>query len=329
MSNIHWAGTANIATLPIFIFGILLVLFRSYRIINSLRQLTTKHQILMHGIGSKRTIAKTACMILALIALFIALLRPQWGKQEETVIQSGRDVLILLDVSGSMRAKDLKPDRLTIAKLKVRTLLQKLTCERVGLILFSGTAFLQCPMTADHAAFLLFLENVDAESISSGTTALDTALKKAIETFKKAGERKNKLIVLLTDGEDFSTNFSATQQRAEREGVSLFALGIGTPEGAPIPKLNPQGKQIGHELDETGAVALSRLNEEKLIQITTALRGGYCRAHYDDADVQEVIAFVQQHEKEQYHDKKLERYHDRYPWFLGATWLLLALEWIL
>lgn len=329
MNGIHYAGTAYSFALPVFIVGILLVVFRSRSILTGLRQLSSTHQFLLHGLGAWRTITKAVCMSIALVLLFIALLRPQWGKKETTVMQSGRDLLVLLDVSGSMRAKDIKPDRLTIAKLKIRSLLQQLTCERVGLILFSGSAFLQCPMTSDHAAFLLFLENVDAESISSGTTAIDTALSKGLDTFNKAGARKNKLMLLLTDGEDFSTHFSDVQEQASRDGVSLFALGLGTPEGAPIPKLNTLGKQIGHEVDDTGAIALSKLNEQKLQEITSALHGGYCRAEYGDADIARVVAFVQKHEKERYEDKKIEQYHDQYPWFLGAAWILLALEWIL
>ena len=330
MNSIHWAGIQHIIWLPLFVLGIALVVFRTSRTVRNLALLAKgRNNNMFHLIGTKRSIAKAICTCLALGSLFLALMRPQWGKQEQTVMQTGRDVLMLLDVSGSMRAKDLKPDRLSFAKLKIRTLLQQLTCERVGLILFSGSAFLQCPMTADHAVFLMFLENVDAESISSGTTALDQALQKALDTFKQSGERKNKLIVLLTDGEDFSTNLDAVKKQAVQAGVSLFALGIGTPEGAPIPKFDSFGKQQGHETDETGAIALSKLNEPTLTALTTKLHGVYQRAAYSDADIQRIVSFVQAHEKERYRDKTMSLYHDQYPWFLAAAWLLLALEWIL
>ena len=329
MNGVHWAGLHHAVWLPLFLMAGGLVIFRAYKAAKGYSMLAKKHHFLLRLLSSRRSVAKAVLMVATLVLVFGALLRPQWDKQEETILQEGRDVLVLLDVSGSMRAKDLKPDRLTFAKLKIRNLLQRLTCERVGLILFSGSAFLQCPMTADHAAFLMFLENVDAESISSGTTAIDQALHKALDTFKQAGERKNKLALLLTDGEDFSTNFALVQKEAAAAGLSLFALGIGTPEGAPIPKLNALGKQIGHETDENGSIALSKLNEAKLQEITRALHGAYQRASYEDTDLAHIVSFVQQHEKEQYEDRRLEHYHDQYPWLLGAAWLLLALEWLL
>lgn len=329
MNTIHWAWLENTVWLPLFIFAAALVIFRTYKTIGGFKQLARLHKNMFHGLGSKRTIVKTVLICLAIGAIFLAFLRPQWGKQEQSVMQEGRDLLVLLDISGSMRAQDLKPNRISFAKLKIRSLLQHLTCERVGLILFSGTAFLQCPMTADQAAFLMFLENVDPETISSGTTALDQALEKALETFKQAGERKHKLVLLLTDGEDFSMNLEGVKKQATQEGVSLFALGVGTPEGAPIPKFDTYGKPQGHETDEHGSIALSKLNEPTLQELTKALNGVYQRAVYGEDDIARIANFVQSHEKERYENKTVSLYHDQYPWFLGTAWLLLALEWLI
>lgn len=329
MNTIHWANIENIVWLPLFIFAAALIMFRAYNAMRGFTQLARIHKNMFHGQGKKRNFTKALLMCLAIGAIFLAFLRPQWSKQEQSVMQEGRDLLVLLDISGSMRAQDLKPNRISFAKLKIRSLLQHLKCERVGLILFSGTAFLQCPMTADQAAFLMFLENVDPESISSGTTALDQALAKALETFKQAGERKHKLVLLLTDGEDFSMNLEGVKKQAAREGVSLFALGVGTPEGAPIPKLDAYGKPQGHETDEQGAIALSKLNEPTLQELTKALNGVYQRAAYGEDDIAKIVSFVQSHEKERYENKTVSLYHDQYPWFLGAAWLLLALEWLL
>jgi Ca-activated chloride channel family protein len=329
MNVIHWAGIANLVWAPIFLLAAGLVIFRAYKTSQSVSSLAQVHKELFRGLSSRRTIFKALLVCLSLTALFLALLRPQWGKQEQAIMQEGRDLLVLLDISGSMRAKDLKPNRISFAKLKIRSLLQQLQCERVGLILFSGTAFLQCPMTSDQGAFLMFLENVDPEQISSGTTALDQALQKALETFKQVGQRKNKLVLLLTDGEDFSINLDSVKQKAEQEGIALFALGVGTPEGAPIPKFDAFGKPQGHETDEHGGVALSRLNEQTLQELTTKLHGVYQRATYDETDIAKVVSFVQSHEKERYENKTISLFHDQYPWFLGAAWLLLALEWII
>ena len=175
----------------------------------------------------------------------------------------------------------------------------------------------------------MFLETVDPELISSGTTALDQALQKALDTFKQAGERKHKLVLLLTDGEDFSTNLDHIKKQAAQEGISLFALCVGTPEGAPIPKFDAFGKPQGHETDEHGAIALSKLNEQTLKELTTTLNGVYQRAAYGEDDIRHIVSFVQSHEKERYENKTVSLFHDQYPWFLGAAWLLLALEWII
>ncbi len=329
MNTIHWAGIEHVVWLPLFILAAALVIFRAYQALGSFSKLALVHKTMFHFIGTKRSLSKAILMCLAIAAIFLAMLRPQWGKQEQQIMQEGRDLLVLLDISGSMRAKDLKPDRISFAKLKIRTLLEQLTCERVGLILFSGTAFLQCPMTADQAAFLMFLENVDPEMISAGTTALDQALEKALDTFKQAGERKHKLMLLLTDGEDFSTNLDGVKKQAAQQGISLFALGIGTPEGAPIPKFDALGKPQGHETDEQGAIALSKLNEPTLKELATKLNGVYQRAAYGEDDIKQIVSFVQSHEKERYENKTVSLFHDQYPWFLGAAWLLLALEWII
>ena len=330
MTFINWAGSDRFVYLPLFIVPIVLIIWYAFRQRNALKQLAGAHRrLLLHNLAGWRTLTKAWLLCAGLVAIFIALLQPQWGKQEQNIIQEGRDLLVLLDISGSMRAKDLKPSRLDLAKLKIRALLGKLTCERVGLIIFSGSAILQCPMTSDYPAFLMFLDNVDTESIASGTTALDTALEKAMATFKHIGSAKHKLVFLLTDGEDFSTNLTGIQQAAAREHITLMTLGIGSPEGAPIPKLDHHGNQVGHETDETGAIALSKLNEEKLRTITKDLHGKYLRANYDDGDIASMVKYVQSFEKTRYEDKRLSLFHDQYPWFLGAAWLLLALEWLL
>jgi hypothetical protein len=211
----------------------------------------------------------------------------------------------------------------------IRSLLDKLTVERLGLILFSGSAFVQCPLTADRAAFLMFLENVDAEAISSGTTSIGSALNRAVDVFANAPERKNKLILLITDGEDFSLNINEAKQRAIQDQVTLFALGVGTKQGAPIPIVDPMGKQVGHEMDGQGNVQLSTLNETMLKDICKTLQGNYFKAEYQDDDLDSLVGLIKKFEKEQFTDKKLSLYEDHYPWFLGIATALLALEWIL
>jgi len=276
-----------------------------------------------------RQFLKPIFLSAGLILIFLALLQPQWGKKEQPVMQETRDLLILLDVSHSMLAQDLKPNRLELAKLKVRALLSKLTFERTGLILFSGNAFVQCPLTNDHAAFLMFLDQIDVETISSGTTAIDAAILKAIDVYSKSAGRKNKLALIISDGEDFSLNIAQVKQKAASENIKLFALGLGTAEGAPIPKYDYSGQQTGHEVDNTGSIALSKLNEKMLQNLSVDLGGNYLRATQDDSDIDSIVRTVKGFGKEKFADKKISLYEDQYHWLLGLAWILLALEWLL
>ena len=268
-------------------------------------------------------------MVLALFFLFIAMLRPQWNKKEQTVAQEGRDLLVVLDISRSMLAQDLKPNRIEFVKLKIRALLQKLKFERVGLLLFSGTAFVQCPLTIDYKTFLMFLDQVDVETIASGTTAIDGALKKAIGVFDKIPERKNKLVLLVTDGEDFSVNLDPVKKTAKEKNITVLTLGIGTEQGAPIPIVDARGRQKGYESDKKGNVVFSKLNETLLQKISDDLHGCYVRSSYDDSDLEDLVDFIGTFEKEQLADKKFSLYEDKYPIFLSIAWIFLALEWIL
>jgi len=175
----------------------------------------------------------------------------------------------------------------------------------------------------------MFLDQVDVESISSGTTAIDSALTKAIELYKQYPDRKNKLALLVTDGEDFSLNLQPIQQQAKQEGIKILALGAGSPDGAPIPKVDIHGKSIGHETDQSGNIVLSKLNEQLLQNICKTLDGHYVRTTYDDSDLDYLVSIINRFEKEKFQDKKLSLYEDQYPWFLAISWILLALEWIL
>jgi Ca-activated chloride channel family protein len=272
---------------------------------------------------------KTIALCGVVIFLFIAFLRPQWNKKDQNIEQQGRDLLVLLDISRSMLAQDIKPNRLEFIKFKLKTLLKKLKFERVGLILFSGSAFVQCPLTADYATFLMFLDHVDVESIASGTTAIDTALEKAVKLYSAYPRRKNKLVLLVTDGEDFSLNLRNVQERAKQDNITVMALGAGTPQGAPVPKIDPYGKQAGHEVDEAGKVVLTKLNEQLLKNVCNDLNGFYTRVTQNDADIDKIVTQINKFEMEEFGSRKLSIYEEKYPLFLGIAAILLALEWVL
>ncbi|KKQ33482.1 MAG: von Willebrand factor type A [candidate division TM6 bacterium GW2011_GWF2_37_49] len=331
MLGIHWAGFDKIIYFPIFLILIAAVIKNYFRIKNSSSKLYVKSQkrLIFPAFSLIKQRLKVFSLVTALIFIFLALLQPQWDKKEQNIIQEGRDLLIMLDISQSMLAKDLKPNRLEFAKLKIRTLVSKLKTDRVGLIVFSGSAFLQCPLTVDHAAFLMYLNHIDAETISSGTTSIENALQKSISVFKASQERKNKILVMITDGEDFSVNLGQAKNWASEQNIHLFAIGIGTTDGAPIPMFDNSGKQTGHYTEQDGKIAISKLNEELLSSITQSLAGNYIRSTYQDSDIDQLIILLHGFEKEKITEKQFSLYHDQYPWFLGIAWAMLLLDWIL
>ncbi len=286
------------------------------------------HNLLLHYSGTKQYVKAGLC-IFGTIFLLLALARPQWGEKEEKVIQEGRDLFIALDISKSMLVTDCAPNRLLCAKQKIKDLVSALACERVGLLLFAGSAFIQCPLTNDHRAFGMFLDAVDAQTISGGTTAIDQALITMIASLKRMQGKKNKLMVLLTDGEDFSRNLDTVKEQAKREGIQIFALGVGTTQGAPIPLYDDHGNTKGHQKDAQGAVVISRLDEQKLQTLVADIGGTYMPMAADMSDVRSIISQVNKHEKEQYEDASISQKIEQYPYFVAVSLICFALEWLL
>jgi Ca-activated chloride channel family protein len=276
-----------------------------------------------------RSFLKVILISVGFFFLFLALLRPQGEAKENTAQEEGRDLLFALDVSRSMLATDSVPNRLEYAKKKIKKILSYLPCERVGLILFSGSAFVQCPLTNDYATFKMFLDQVDTETISSGSTALDQALAKGIETFTAMPNKKNKILIVITDGEDFSANLSSTKQKAAQEGVHIFALGVGSLEGAPIPLFDQENIWTGHQRDSNGAIVISRLNETLLRSLAADVGGTYVQMVDDDTDLTFIVNRVEQFEKEAWGERVYIRKEERYPYCVLVSFICFLIEWLL
>lgn len=331
LPSIEWGAPHHWYYLPLLAAAIIVLIyrfFRMYRVRNKLAGAGLAKKFLQNS-SLLKMILKTVLLTTAIMCLFLAFLRPMWNKKEEIVEQEGRDLFIALDISRSMLAADCKPNRLTCAKEKIKQLLPLLSCERVGLILFSGSSIVQCPLTTDYGAFLMFLDQIDAETVSSGTTALDQAIAKAIESFKAMKDRKNKLLVIFTDGEDFSSNLSTIKRQAIELGMHIFTLGVGTAQGAPIPLYDAYGKQIGHQKDSKGNVVISRLNEGILKGVAQDSGSIYLHMTSDSSDLKELAKAITGFEKEKLEDKKLAMLEDQYHYFLLISFACLLLEWIL
>lgn len=206
----------------------------------------------------------------------LALMRPQWGFKWQKVSRKSLDILIAIDTSKSMLAIDVKPNRLEKSKLAVKDLLKKLKGDRVGLIAFSGTAFLQCPLTSDYNGFMLALDDLSAASIPRGGTSISSAIKVAMNSYE-GGQKKYKVLILITDGEDHEGDPAKAAEEAAKENIRIFCIGIGTTEGDLIQVVNKSGKRTFLK-DSNGDIIKTRLNENVLKQVAAATNGLYVRS---------------------------------------------------
>lgn len=329
--TITWGAQHNWFVGVIVVLLVVLLCYRLLRVIRSRNLLApTKYaRIFLRHCSLPKVVIKIILLSIASAGIFLALLRPMWNKKEEVVEQEGRDLFIALDISRSMLAADCEPNRLTCAKNKIKELLPMLSSERVGLILFSGSSIIQCPLTTDYEAFLMFLDAIDVHTVSSGTTALDQAISKALEAFDQMNDKKNKLLVIFTDGEDFSSNLSRVKHEAFEKGLRIFTIGIGTSQGAPIPLYDPYGRQDGHQLDDKGNVVISRLNEGILRSVAQDSGSMYISLTQDSSDLKTLVRAVESFEKEKLDDKTIAGLEEQYHYFLMISFLCLLLEWVI
>ncbi len=253
-----------------------LVAWAARRRARSLGTVAEPHLIgrLVTGVSGGGRAWRLGLWALALACLALALARPQWGVREAEVGQEGVQVVVALDVSASMLARDVRPDRLTRAKLEIIDLMDRLDGDEVGLVLFSGAAFVQLPLTSDYLTARRFLDAAGPESISTPGTVVGRAIRTAAGAFDH-GREGSKAILLMTDGEDSETDTAAAAREAADMGVTIFAVGFGSPQGEPVPELDPAGNVVGYKADAAGNRVLSRLDEQTLRAVADAAGGAY------------------------------------------------------
>ncbi len=330
-SSIFWDAPQYGVLITVSIICALCAAYRFFKVRRVIAYLAGTHlEMLIAGARQSSSSIRVILIFVGSLALVAALMRPRWQDARTiTVVQETRDLFVALDISRSMLATDCEPHRLACAKQKIKQLLMQLSCERIGLILFSGSAFVQCPLTTDYRAFNLFLDGVDVESVSSGTTALEQAIKQALDAFAAVPSRKTKILVVFTDGEDFSSNLHQLKEQAKQAGLHIFTVGVGTPQGAPIPLFAPDGAQTGHQRDEKGSIVISRLNEGVLNALAQDVGGTYFRATQSREDITNLVAHIQTFEKERLEHEQYQERDEKYHYFLALGFALLLVEWLL
>ena len=282
---------------------------------------------LLPSVQRGRQTLKAFLLISAILFFVVALARPKWGFHWEDIKRIGVDIIVAIDVSKSMLAEDVEPNRLERAKREVYDLCQMLEGDRIGLIAFAGTSFMQCPLTLDYAAFRMLMDYLSPDLIPTPGTAVGDAIRKAIESFSRR-ERKSKALIIITDGEDHGSNPVKAAKNAKQEGIKIFTIGIGKQGGTPIPIGDGSG---GFLKDKNGNVVLSRLDEKTLQKIALETGGSYVRSVTGDMDLDkiykgEIKGTIEQKELS---STRKKRWEERFQWFLLTGLILILMEFFL
>ncbi len=280
--------------------------------------------VLKVGVSATRQKARMAMLVAVVALLIVAMARPQWGFIQEEARQRGLDILVAVDTSNSMLAQDVPPDRLTRAKLAALDLAQRARTDRVGLIAFAGSAFLECPLTLDDAAFAASVNSLDTRTIADGGTAIADAIGEARRAFKKESGN-HRVLVLFTDGEDQDSDAIVEAKSAADEGVIVLTVGVGTAEGDVLRIRNERGG-MDYIRDENEQPVKSHLNEELLQQIAAAGKGFYLPLRGNktmDTLYDQGIAPLP---KSEFSARYFQHLRERFQWPLGLAMLLLIVE---
>ena len=267
---------------------------------------------------------KITMIALGLSFLIFALINPKMGTQLKTVKRQGVDIVFALDVSKSMLAEDIAPNRLEKAKQIISKTIDKLGSDRVGIIIYAGSAYPLLPITTDHSAAKMFLQNASPDMVSSQGTAINEALKLA-KTFFDDDTQTNRFLFIISDGEDHEKNSGKTAKEILNEGIKTFTVGVGSNKGVPIP-IKRNGKFIGYKKDNKDEVVITKLHPETLKEIAENGEGKYLLGNNTTKSIEYIEDLLLKADKKEFETKQFSDYKDQFQWFLGLGLLFLVLD---
>jgi len=270
-------------------------------------------------LSNGKILFKGILLTLTVFFLIWTIIDPQIGTRLEEVKREGVDIMVAVDVSVSMMAEDVAPNRLSKAKHELSGFIDRLKGDRIGLVAFAGAAFVQCPLTLDYSAAKMYADILDTSLIPVQGTALAEAIKLAEKSF--SGESKaQKVLVIMTDGEDHEAQVEEAVEAAKQKGIVIYTVGMGSPAGSPIP-----GK-TGYLQDRMGSVVLSKLNEGLLTEIALSSGGGYFRATTGENELEKIYNKIFGMDKTELAAKQFTAYEDRFQYFAAIALILLLIE---
>ncbi len=277
--------------------------------------------------SKRKRIVKVVLFILGFSSLIVAICNLQTGSKLTEVKREGADIIVCLDVSNSMLAQDLSPNRLTRAKYALEKMIDNLQGDRLGLIIFAGEAYVQLPITTDYSAAKLFLESIGPGMVPVQGTNIEAAIEKAGESFSN-DEGKNRAIILITDGENHSSEAIAAAEKSGKSGIMINTIGIGSEKGVPIPLIE-NGVIKGYRKDRDGQTVITKLNSDVLKIIAGKANGVYVQASQADIGLNAVLDKIGELDKAQLENKMYTDYEDQFQWFLGLALIFLFIEFLI
>jgi Ca-activated chloride channel family protein len=270
---------------------------------------------------------KRFLFLLGLTFLFVGMANPQIGSKYEEVKREGFELMICLDVSNSMLAEDLTPNRLERAKQAISRLVDRLKNDKIGVIVFAGDAYIQLPMTVDHSAAKLFLRSIDTDIVPTQGTAIGKAIELASSSFSQ-NTKANKSIIVITDGENHEDDALEQAAAAVEQGIKVHTIGIGSVDGTPIP-VYKRGQMLGYRKDKDGNTVVTKLNETMLQQIAASGEGTYVRANNSRTGLNALMDELEGMQREEFGSKMFTSYEDRFQYLIAVALLLLLIEVLL
>jgi Ca-activated chloride channel family protein len=310
--------------IPVFVIAYIVMTKRKERQLKAFGDPELMAQ-LMPDASKSRPIWKFSLLLIALVLLIVAAARPQFGQKEKTIKRQGIEVMVALDISNSMLAEDVVPNRLDRAKQMLSKMVDNMTDDKVGLVVFAGDAFTQLPITCDYVSAKMFLNTISPNLIPTQGTAIGAALQTAITSFGAIEDEVGRAIILITDGENHEDDAIAAAKKAQEMGIQVFVVGIGKPEGSPIPKPGTND----YFKDRSGQVVVSRLNEDMCQEIAKAGKGVYVRCDNTNTAMRAVQKELERIATSELESTVYADYNEQYQSFVLIALLLLVIDFFI
>ncbi len=271
-----------------------------------------------------KAVLKLITLLLGITFIIIALVNPKMGTKLQTVKREGVDIVFALDVSKSMLAEDIAPNRLEKAKQIISKTIDKLGSDRVGIIVYAGNSYPLLPITTDHGAANMFLQNANPDMVSSQGTDINGALELA-KTYYNNDEQTNRFLIIISDGEDHQEETKQVAQTLTEEGVKIYTIGVGTENGGPIP-MRVNGSMIGYKKDNKGETVITQRKPDVLQGIADAAEGKYIDGNITEKPVNVIAEIIANAEKNEFETKQFSDYKDQFQWFLAIGLFFLIID---